>query len=234
MDDAGALHSFAVPSNEPRLDEDVLYPIMRDLCSNGETVIAVDGAGGRVLFGIDDGTAARVPNGTLSCEGVNGDFYIRTDEGWARLTAEGTEETPLDPEATTLVGTGEEVFAVRVDGAESGLIINGQPVRTMRDDGTALRPLQVAAAYGNLGGVTRDGALVVLDEERRLYLLPWAELATAMDLPTGLPSRRPVREIEEVTGPALPDIEVETPRLRPIEQRRDQAPLPEPPQDGGR
>jgi hypothetical protein len=231
MDDAGSLQSFSLPSAEPLPTNDIGYPMMRDLCSNGSTVMAVDGAGGRVLFGLDDGTAASVPNGTIACQGVGEDFYVRTADGWSLVTPAGAEPTPLDPDADTLIGAGDEVFALRVDGAGAALILNGAAVKTFRGDGTPLRPLKAVPAYGNLGGVTRDGALIVLDEERRLYLLPWAEVATALNLPSNLPSRRPGGDARMGEAPVFPDIEVAPPSF---EFEAPEVETPEPPLPPGR
>ncbi|MCQ8185895.1 hypothetical protein [Parvularcula maris] len=233
LDSAGGLAAFSLPSGEEMASNDIAYVGIQDICSNGTVVLGVGSGGGRVLMGDDDGLAAQVPEGASACEGVNGEFYVRDGEGWSRLTGQGLDPTPLPSNAVALVGTGEEVFAIGVNGAGGELLINERAVKTIRADGSPLRPLQVAPAYGNLGGVTRDGGLIVLDEERRLYLLPWAEVATALELPTNLPSQRPARAAETLPGPTLPTVQ-DSPAISFEEREQPEAELPAPPSGGGR
>jgi hypothetical protein len=237
LDSGGGVSTFALPGGEEQAGNDLAYEGIEDICSNGAVVLGVGSGGARLLFGSDEGQdiAAGVPEGAAACEAAAGDFYVRDGEGWSRITPGGPEPTPLPAEAVTIVGTGEEVFALGVSGAEGALLVNGQPIRTLRADGSPLRPLEVEAAYGNLGGVTRDGAVIVLDELRRLYLLPWAEVATALGLPASLPSRRPEGEAAPgITGPALPEVRTEKPSFSFEERERPEAALPSPPGGGGR
>lgn len=169
----------------------------KGLCSDGELVMAVSGVGATVLLGQTSLPVRDVPSDTLACAAVGDDFYFQSPNGWDRLTIDGLEPSPLDPDASTLLGAGNEVFAVAADGVSGTLTVNDQSLDLQTEEGEPLRPLMVRPAYGNFGGVLRDGALIVLDEQRRLYLVGWSSVANALGLPGSLSSlRAPVRSEE--------------------------------------
>ena len=178
-------------------------PSARDLCTDGSLVLAVGGMGGEVIMGQTDLPIASIPNGALNCEVLGDDIYVQTAEGWDRLTSAGLEPTPLPRTASTLVQAGSQVFAMGPSGANGELSINDQSIPLETNLGEPLRPLMVAAAYGNLGGVLRDGALIILDEQRNLYLVGWSGIANQLGLPGQLPSvRAPMGSAEvEFEGP---------------------------------
>lgn len=196
----------------------------RDLCSTGETALVVTAEGAAAVLGAIDGLAA-VPAGTLGCAAVGDAYYFRAAEGWDRLTPEGLEPTPLPVEATVLIAAGEEVFALTPFGETAGLGVNEALVYLETPGEEPLRPLMVAPAYGNFGGILRDGALIVLDEQRSLYLIAWSEVANALGLPANLASLLPEPEPSE-TPIAIEDDSLDLKFRQPEFEDADAAPPP--------
>ena len=218
----GTLEAFTIGdlSADARRMTQISAP--RDLCSDGFLVIAVAGSGARAVLGETTLPLSEVPGDALGCALVGGDAYFLSPRGWDRLSENGLEPTPLSSVASTLIAAGSQVFAVGPDGQSGELSVNDQSIALQTPDGEELRPLMVAPAYGNFGGVLRDGALIVLDEQRNLYLVGWAGIGNALGLPAQLTSLREPMTTEEVEFTA-PETEIQVTQPEFEEQ---EAPLP--------
>ncbi|GGY52815.1 hypothetical protein GCM10007148_22550 [Parvularcula lutaonensis] len=192
---------------------------MSDLCvfSGDETATAVVVTASSTVAFVDVSLTGEpisvvgtpeVIDGVIGCAAVGDELYLRTAEGWDRQTASGAKPTPLE-NAPVLVAAGGEVFAVEPVGEDARLLVNGQPFDTQTADGEPLRPLMVEPAYGNFGGVLRDGALIVLDEGLGLHLIPWPAIAKPMGWPGQLESLLPDDTVMPVDGPPLPSLELD-------------------------
>lgn len=192
---------------------------MSDLCvfSGDETATAVVVTAASTVAFVDISLTGEpvsvvgtpeVMDGVIGCAAVGDELYLRTAEGWDRQTAAGPEPTPLE-NAPVLISAGGEVFAVEPVGEDARLLVNGQPFDVETPAGEPLRPLMVEAAYGNFGGVLRDGALIVLDESLGLHLIPWPAIAKPMGWPGQLESLLPEDTVLPTDGPDLPSLSLE-------------------------
>jgi hypothetical protein len=220
-------------------------PGVRDLCSVGGVIIAIDGRGDawrgalpmRRAVDPDTAEAAAAIQKLDGLSEVTGCYetpagVIATGERGALLILpDALEPVGIDPRAAEVVETEAGLVSVRID--DGLIVIDGNPVRLTRDDGQPLRARMIRIVGGNFGGVLRDGLVLVLGEDNSLHTLGWSTIANAVGAnrqaltlrPPQTPSGDPRFSIDG------PDATLEARDLRQPEFEEREAQLP--PSDGG-
>ncbi|MEO1041017.1 MAG: hypothetical protein AAFX52_01880 [Pseudomonadota bacterium] len=174
----------------------------QDVCASGNlAAILVDGDIQIVQVGTDNEGQATLSLGTLvetgsvdGCDATGSGFFF-TDG--AAQPALDTDEAP-DMGAQDIV-TGPVISsggkAIEVSAVNGMLAVNGTPLLVQTSDDRPLLPRLVEATGGNYGGVLRDGAILVLDDNNALHVIPWSGAATAAGLAPTSDSKRPAEPI---------------------------------------
>jgi hypothetical protein len=218
-------------------------PGVRDLCSVRSDVIAIDGRGDawRITLPLAPSEDEAGVTGAQRLDGlsdVTGCYetpagIIATGERGAQLIlAEALEPVGIDPAAAEVVETEAGLVSIRLD--DGVPVVDGNPVRILREDGRPLPIRMLRVIGGNFGGVLRNGLVLLLAEDNSLHTMAWSTLANAVGVnrqaltlrPLQVPGGEPVIEFD------VPDAELSREELTQPRFEDREAPLPPSQGDG--
>lgn len=176
-----------------------------DICASGNlAAVLVDGDIQIVEVDTDNDGQATLSLGTLidvgvadACDATGSGFFFTDAETQGTLDSQGNLETGQEIGITgPVISSGGQ--AVGVSGINGMLSVNGTSLLVQTADDTPVLPRLVEATGGNYGGVLRDGAVLVLDDNNTLHLIPWSGAATSVGI-------QPVSDSKRPTEMMLPD-----------------------------
>ncbi len=193
----GTLAAYSL-SGELLTSIDVPGTSPEDICTSDDlAAVLVDGDIQIVEVGTDDDGQANLTLGPVietggidGCDGIGAGLVFAGDEAQLILNAEGNLEATGQPiEAMPVISSGGTAVGVT---ANNGLLrVGSTSLLVETADNAPILPRLVEATGGNYGGVLRDGAIAVLDENNTLHLVPWSGAASAAGLEAVSDSKRP-------------------------------------------
>ncbi|MEO1657673.1 MAG: hypothetical protein AAFR65_08120 [Pseudomonadota bacterium] len=212
-----------------------------DVCAaGGLAAILVDGDIQIVEVGTDDTGDADLSLGPVietggidGCDGTAAGLVFAGDEAQLILNADGNLVPTGQPiEAMPVISAGGTAIGIT---ATNGLIrVSDTSLLVETPDGAPILPRFVEATGGNFGGILRDGAVAVLDDQNTLHVVPWSGVADAAGLEKSADSKRlpivptgnPGLFDDQIIAPSVTDdLDEEGLNLPGFEERE----LPEPP-----
>lgn len=188
--------------DSPALDPDYTWSVderIVDLCVAQEEGIVVTAGGLVGRFTVSPDVPEEEPvrfiegiDGALRCFGTRSLLLVSTGDAMLDVLGGTPDPVNLDPQADAVAETAQGPIAVSIEAGR--LVVEGTPVQVVDGDGLIVLPERVQVAGGNFGGILRDGAVVVLDEEDRLHLAPWSAVANGANVARTAIGRRVIEE----------------------------------------